>query len=309
MKHIPNREIVRLGGAHIIADWNNLFRSSIVLDKDGGAFGGGDDDAAAKAAAEKAAAEKAAAEKAAAEKAAAGEGEKPSDAEAKLLKEVMKKKEQVEALEAKLKSFDGINPEEIKSLLAEKKEAEKAKKEAEKKAVEAAGDIERLKTMMAEEHKKELETVQSQLADLQKLVAQKDSAINDLTIGQSFANSKFISDELVLTPTKAKQVYGGHFGYEDGKIVAYDKPSGVAERTKIVDARGEPLGFEAALKKLIEADPDRDYVLKSKMATGANSKTSSSQSKGEDVSDGELRGAARISAILSKGGSFASARK
>ena len=303
MKNTHNPEIVRLRGSSIIADWNHLFRGAIALDGDEG----GSDDAAAAAAA-KAAADKAAADKAAADKAAAdaeaakkAADDKPSDSEAKLLKEVMKRKEEVEALKAKLDTFKDINPEEVKSLLEEKKAAEKAKKDAEKKAAEAAGDIERVKQMMADEHKKEIETVQSQLADLQKAISGKDQVINDLTIGQSFSSSKFIGEELVLTPGKAKAIYGQHFTYEDGAIVAYDKPAGAEGRTKLVDARGEPVPFETALKKLVDADPERDYIVKSKTATGANAKPGNSKAKSEDTTT-ELAGAARISAILKKNG-------
>ncbi len=232
----------------------------------------------------------------------AGKGEsKLSEQEAKLLKESMKRKEQIEKLETELKRFDGINPEEIKKLLDEKKSAEKAKKDAEKKAAEAAGDIERVKAMMAEEHKKELDTVASQLEEARKEMGRREAQINDLTIGQAFSNSNFVSDELVLTPSKTRAVYGAHFGYEDGKVVAYDKPAGSSERTKIVDARGEPLSFEAALRKLVEGDPDRDHILKSKLGAGAGAKPGSSKTKSSEETS-ELYGSARISAILSKGG-------
>lgn len=99
----------------------------------GGGGGGGGDDAAAIAAA--AAAETA---RLAAEAAAAG-GAKPSDAEAKLIKEVMQKKDalaktttDLTAAQARLKEFDGIDPVAIRALLADKAKAETA-------ALEAAG--------------------------------------------------------------------------------------------------------------------------------------------------------------------------
>lgn len=226
--------------------------------------------------------------------------QKPSDEAAKLLKENMKKKEQIAALETTLKRFDGIDPDEVKTLLEEKKAAEKAKKDAEKKAAEAAGDIERVKQMMADEHKKELDSVSTQLEETRQQMARRDAQINDLTIGQAFSNSSFVLDELVLTPSKTRAVYGAHFDYEDGKVVAYDKPAGQGERTKIVDARGEPMSFESALRKLVENDPDRDHVLKSKLAAGANAKPGSAKSKSSE-SDSELFGSSRIASILSKG--------
>lgn len=95
--------------------------------------------------------------------------------------------------------------------------------------------------------------------------------IVELTVGHSFDNSGFIRDEMVLTPRKARVVYGDHFDVEDGRLVGYDKPRGTGERTKLVDGKGEPLGFEEAMRKIVEIDPDRDNLLKSKLKQGADS--------------------------------------
>jgi hypothetical protein len=224
----------------------------------------------------------------------------PSDEDKKLLKEVMKKKERIEALEAQLKQFEGIDPAEFRKLTSEKKEAEKAKKEAEKKAAEAAGDFDRVKQMMLEEHKKELDAERAVSEELRKALKGREREIDDLTIGQTFAASHFVREELVLTPNKARVVYGAHFSREEGKLVAYDKPDGESNRTKLVDSRGEALSFDAALKKIVEADSDRDHVLKSKLQIGANSKTTADKGKTEEVT--ELRGVARINALIAKNG-------
>jgi vacuolar-type H+-ATPase subunit I/STV1 len=225
----------------------------------------------------------------------------PSDEDKKLLKEVMKKKERIEALEAQLKQFEGIDPAEFRKLTSEKKEAEKAKKEAEKKAAEAAGDFDRVKQMMLEEHKKELDAERAVTEELRKALKDREREIDDLTIGQTFAASNFVREELVLTPNKARVVYGAHFSREEGKLVAYDKPDGESNRTKLVDSRGEALSFDAALRKIVEADSDRDHVLKSKLQIGANSKTTNDKgNKTEEVT--ELRGVARINALIAKNG-------
>ena len=120
--------------------WMSLYEGD---DVDNGGDGG---DAAAAAAAE--------AERKAKEEAEKAKG--PTDAEAKLLKEVMEKKEALKKVNAekaelaeKLARFDGVDLEAVKQLLAEKQERENAE-------LERKGEWDRLKAQMAEQHKKEL---------------------------------------------------------------------------------------------------------------------------------------------------------
>lgn len=262
--------------------------------------GGGSGDEAAKAAADKAVADKAAAEKAAAEKAAAekdGDKSKMSDEAAKLLKENMDKKaalakaeEEKTALANKLKEFDGIDPEAVRKLLADQAAAEK-------KALEDKGDFDRVKKMMAEEHKKEIEKLQAERDAERTEKSGLTKTIQELTIGQAFLSSEFIKENLVLTPAKTRVIYGAHFEIENGQVVGYDKPAGSDARTKLVDASGSPFNFEAALQHLIEKDPERDQVKKSKLAAGGGGKPSV-QTKPTDPAAPSLTGAARLKAAL-----------
>jgi hypothetical protein len=200
-----------------------------------------------------------------------GGARKMSDEEARLLKENMKKKEQLDkaqneakSLKEQLKAFEGIDPTAVRKLLADQKTAEE-------KALEAKGDWERLKTRMAEEHGKEVTTLQSQIEALQNQLNTTKGTINELTVGTQFSQSQFIADELTLTPAKARVIYGEHFELEDGKMVAYDKPRGAANRTALVDAYGNAVSFDEALRKIVEADPEKDHLLKSKVKPGAGS--------------------------------------
>ena len=254
----------------------NVFRKyQEQQSNDGGAGGGGNGgDAAAIAA--KAAADKLIADKAAADEAAriaAEGGKKPSDEEARLLKENMKKKEALDkagkdllAAQEALKKFEGIDPEAVRKLLGEQKTAEEA-------ALAAKGDWERLRTRMAEEHGKETTAKDATIAALQAELGKTKSAVNELSIGTKFSQSKFISEELTLTPSKARVIYGDHFDLEDGVVTGYDKPRGAANRTALVDQYGTAVAFEDALKKIVEADPEKDHLMKSKVKTGAGSES------------------------------------
>ena len=220
-----------------------------------------------------------------------------SDEAAALLKENMDKKKQIKELNDKLKSFEGIDPVKVRELLKAQDDAAAAAKKAEEDKLAAAGDFERLKAMMVEAHQKELADVKAAAEANRSALESALSQIQDLTVGQSFSQSEFVSKELVLTPAKARVVYGNHFDIEDGKVVAYDKPKGTADRTKLVDGQGQALAFEAALKKLVESDPDKDALIKSKLAAGAGSKTDNAK---PDTKRFEATGVSRIAQALAE---------
>lgn len=224
---------------------------------------------------------------------------KPSDAEAKLLKDVMRHKKRAGELEAqlaqvneKLKQFEGIDVTKVREMLA-------AQEEAERKGMEARGEYDRLIKQMGERHTQEKTQLLGQLEERDRTTRTLQAQIAELTVGNAFASSKFVQEDLTLTPTKARVIYGSHFEFKDGKVVGYDKPAGAVERTILVDATGEPLSFEEAMKKIIEADPDRDQLIRSKMRPGAGSTTQSKVSKkADDAASKNLTGVDRIAAGL-----------
>lgn len=191
-----------------------------------------------------------------------------SDAEAKLLKEVMKLKESRQVARDELEALRGqlgdIDITEARQLLADKRQAEE-------KDLEAKGDYDRLKQRMAEEHQKTVTDLQSEIDKLKANAENTQKSMDDLTVGGSFGNSKFIGDELVLPSAKARALYGSHFDVKDGKIIGYDKPRGSENRTALVDAYGEALQFDDAMRKIIDVDPEKDHLMKSKAKFGAKS--------------------------------------
>jgi hypothetical protein len=225
-------------------------------------------------------------------------GDKPSDKEAELLREVMKRKgnertltNKISELEGSLKKFEGIDPEQVRQLLHEKTERERAE-------LEKRGEFDRVKQQMVEQHQQELskvrETFEAQVKELTSKVHTSESLITDLTIGRSFGDSAFVRDTLTLTPSKARVVYGSHFELQDGKVVAYDKPGG-DKRTLLVNAQGEPLPFDQAIEKIVKADPDHEHLMRSKAKAGAGSKSDSEAKATEKVGSGRNRIAAAIS--------------
>lgn len=299
-------------------------RIMFAPENEGGSGGAGDADAiaAAQAAAstqkhaeEQAAAEKAAADAAEAkaakeledaEAAAALEADKGKDAAAlaaekrDLLREVMEKKNKLKDAQAAasaateaLKAYEGVDVAKYRDLIKKEREAETA-------AAEARGDFEAVKKAMAEEHQKTTKTLEGRIADLEGKLSQKDQVIDTLTVGNDFGTSAFIRESLTLTPTKARQLYGDHFEVKDGRTVAYDKPKSAANRNPLVDASGNPLVFDEAFKRIIEADPDKETMLKAKVNPGSNSKTTPAAVE-KKAAVGPMQGVDRIRASLEKG--------
>ena len=223
---------------------------------------------------------------------------KPSDREAQLLREVMEKKgkvselsSQLTTLQTQLKEWEGLDPKQIKDLL-------KAQKDKEEADLLAKGEFQKVKDQMNTQHQAELKAKQDEVAALQQQISALGGQISDLTVGRAFGDSKFVNEELVLTPSKARILYGSHFEIDAGKVVAYDKPKGEQGRAPLVDGKGNPLGFDDALKMLVDADPDRDRMIKSKIVPGAGSKTEQGGKPPAQTAD--LKGQSRIAAVLAK---------
>lgn len=246
------------------------------------------------------------------QKPAAGEGEgegsgegqggtsKPTDAEAKLLRDVMKQKERAKALETELaaarelaKKFDGLDADAVRKLLADRQAAEEA-------AAIARGDFERVRAQMAARHSEETAALKRQVEEANANSTGLLGKVADLTIGTQFSRSDFIAKELTLTPAKARVIYGPHFEFLDGKVVGYDKPAGASDRTVLVDAQGDPLPFDSALQKIVEADPDpdKDLLLRSRSRRGAGSGTQTKGAKGGEAPAKQLSSIDRIAAGL-----------
>jgi hypothetical protein len=228
-----------------------------------------------------------------------------SDADAKLLKEVMAQKNRAKDLAEKLADaqkrladYDGVDATKARKLLADQEEADR-------KAAESRGEYDRLVAQMGERHQSEQAALNGRLGEAQTHVAKLEKEIAELTVGSAFSGSAFVSGDLTLTAAKARVIYGTHFEYKEGKVVGYDKPVGASDRTLLVSSTGEALSFDEALRALVEKDPDRDRLLRAKARAGAGSSTVTKGAKAatdmaQAAQEAKLSGAAKISAGLKK---------
>lgn len=196
-------------------------------------------------------------------------GTPPTDSEAKLIKDVMKHKGAAqaakaakEAAEARVAAYGGVDPERVRQLVA-------AAEQAEREEAERRGEYDRVVASMREQQDAERTRLQAESSGKDEALRAAQNRIDELTIGRSFSDSKFLSEQTVLTGTKARKLFGEHFDIVDGEPVAYDKPKGAADRTPLVNANGEHLSFEAAIEKIVKADPDYDRLARASLRPGS----------------------------------------
>lgn len=234
---------------------------------------GGHDDAAAAAAAEAARVE--------AEKAAAAEAaRKAAETSGQAAKDLETANAQLEELRQRLAGFEGIDPVVAKANATKVAEAEaaaaeakKAAKEAEKQRAQAENDVAKLREIQAEEHKVEIERMRAEKETSEKAAADLQTTLANIRIENAFNASKFIADETILTGGKAQRLFADYVDVVDGQPVVYDSPRGAEKRAKVMDSKGNALPFNDAIAKVINADPDKDALLKSKTKPGAGTST------------------------------------
>jgi hypothetical protein len=180
---------------------------------------------------------------------------------------------------------------------------ESLKAEEDKKAA-AAGEFDALKQRLVGEHTKATTRLKGELegkiGELSSQLEKSAAQVRKLLVSSAFASSPWRNENLTLGAGAAERLYGSAFKVEerDGEpvVVAY---KGVEP---LLDAEGNPLSFDAALREIVEADPDHKGFLKAKAKPGAGSKIASPMGDlGISTGDAErVRGAARIAKSMGK---------
>lgn len=227
---------------------------------------------------------------------------KTDDEKAELLKDMMKWKakaregqSELEKTIAELSQFKGVlgdvSVDDLKGLISQKKEAER--QEAEKK-----GEYERVVAQMKEENQKRLTEMEEKSKSALAALAEKEQMVERLTVGRSFSDSAFIRESSTLPASIAQKEFGSYFEFENGTLVAYDKPKGSDSRTPLVNDMGEPKSFEEAIQVLFAKHPDAKSLIKAKRKSGAGS--DSEGVSGQKTTQKQLFGVERIAQVLGK---------
>lgn len=193
---------------------------------------------------------------------------------ADLLKESMKRKGNEQTLKEKLAQFGDVDPERVKALIQAEAESEKQRKASEEAELLRRGEFDAVKKQMVEAHDAEVADLRAQLEQVQNEANSLKRGLIEKTVGTSFGESNFLREKVLMTPAKARVIYGSHFEVnEDGQVVGYDKPAGAKDRTILVDGSGNPLSFELAIERVLRADPEADALLRSEAKPGVGSQT------------------------------------
>ena len=193
---------------------------------------------------------------------------------ADLLKESMKRKGNEQTLKEKLAQFGDVDPERVKALIQAEAESEKQRKASEEAELLRRGEFDAVKKQMVEAHDAEVADLRAQLEQAQNEANSLKRGLIEKTVGTSFGESNFLREKVLMTPAKARVIYGRHFEVnEDGQVVGYDKPAGAKDRTILVDGSGNPLSFELAIERVLRADPEADALLRSEAKPGVGSQT------------------------------------
>lgn len=168
-----------------------------------------------------------------------------------LNKESKQHREAKEAAEAKLKAFEGIDPE------IARKAVETVGKIDAKKLIDA-GEVDKVRDQIKNEFTKTLEEKDKALGGLQ-------SRIDNMLVGGVFAGSEFVRDSIAVPRDMFEASFRQNFKVEDGKIVAYGKDG---NRLLSKSRAGEYADPEEALQILVEAHPQKDVILKAATGNG-----------------------------------------
>ncbi len=241
-----------------------------------------------------------------------GDDKNTDDSEkAKLLKETMKRKEQIKELRAELDKAKGENAEleTLKASLGELTAEDigtirKEREDAQRKELEAKGEYEQIVAAMRVEREKETDDLNATIASLQERLSERDRDIDEMTVGRAFSESPFILNRSTLPAGIARKEFSDHFDLRDGQLVAFDKPRNAEGRTPLVDADGNYKPFEVAIESLYASHRDAESLIKSTTKRGAGSPGAddkptgmSPASGGADVKSGKARIAAGLSQI------------
>lgn len=157
-------------------------------------------------------------------------------------------REAKEAAEARLKAFEGIDPDKARDALSKLSSIDA------KKLVDA-GEIDKVRSEIA----KSFEPIKQEYAALK-------SQYNGLLLDNAFKGSSFVKDKLAIPADFARAYFEKHFEVADGKISPKDANGNLIYSPS---NPGVPAGFDEALQIMVSSHPSRDSILKAPPASGS----------------------------------------
>ena len=129
------------------------------------------------------------------------------------------------------------------------------------------------------------------------------TALYDSELGRRFAESKFIAENMLISPAHARKIYGDRFEFEDGRPVAKDASGSLIYSSS---KPGEPADFDEAFAAIVNADPAKDQILKGRgqTGTGATGGGAGGNPKTKTNEEFQAMGAKERSTFMAGGGTL-----
>lgn len=183
-------------------------------------------------------------------------------------------------LNDKNEEVEFLAPQNLSELHAEAAKHRKAAKEANEKLAKFEGvDLDEVKELKAfrdnnKDAKEQIENVrnqitetfQGQIAEKDKIIADKDGVIRKLSVSTKFAGSEYLKKNTILPAEIAESYFGSNFDVkEDGSIVPKLNGNELYSRKKA----GELASFDEAIEMIIEQSPYKDSIIRDPGQSGS----------------------------------------
>lgn len=178
------------------------------------------------------------------------------DTIARLNKEAKDHREAKEEAQAKLKLYEGIDPEKARAAL------ETVAKLEEKKLIDT-GEVDKLKSQITQQF-------QTQITEKDTAYTELKKKFDNMLIDGVFANSDFIRNNVAVPVDMFEAKFRNNFKIENNEVVAYGYDgSRLMSKTRA----GEYATTEEAMQILAESHPNKDVILKANPGNGSGAGT------------------------------------
>lgn len=186
-----------------------------------------------------------------------------------LQKEAKERRLEAGKYRQQLESYESLGIEDLENFPTWKENASKAlelMKNLDDKKLIDANKVEEIKMKVREESVSEFNKFKKQY---EQAIKEKDDAlgttskqIRELLVDNQFHSSKYIPNDLTLTPRVARKLFGENFKVETVNnqtlAVGYIGNEPIMSKSNI----GEYASFDEALRAMVDSDPDRDSYIK-----------------------------------------------
>lgn len=154
--------------------------------------------------------------------------------------------------ETKLKAFGDLDPKKAK-------EAIEKMKDVNLDELVNKGEIESVRTQMRERF-------ETEIAERDKTIAERDEKLNKLALDNAFNSSEFLKERIALPIDAARATFRDRFKVEDGQVIPLNETG-----EPLINKHGQVASVDEAFEAFVSARQDKDVWLKAPPVGGSGS--------------------------------------